>query len=54
MLTDASNLELDRINALAQERRAAAGERGARSAPLPERPFGLSAGDEVIFTAPLS
>jgi conjugative relaxase-like TrwC/TraI family protein len=53
MLTDASNVELDRINALAQERRADAGELGARSAQLPDRPYGLSAGDEVIFTASL-
>jgi conjugative relaxase-like TrwC/TraI family protein len=53
MLTDASNVELDRINALAQERRAEAGELGARSAELSDRPYGLSAGDEVIFTAAL-
>jgi conjugative relaxase-like TrwC/TraI family protein len=53
MLTDASNVELDRINALAQERRADAGELGARSAELPDRSYGLSAGDEVIFTAAL-
>jgi conjugative relaxase-like TrwC/TraI family protein len=53
MLTDASNVELDRINALAQERRADAGELGARSAELPDRPYDLSAGDEVIFTAAL-
>jgi conjugative relaxase-like TrwC/TraI family protein len=53
MLTDASNVELDRINALAQERRADAGELGARSAELRDRPYGLSAGDEVIFTAAL-
>jgi conjugative relaxase-like TrwC/TraI family protein len=53
MLTDASNVELDRINALAQERRAAAGELGSRSAELRDRPYGLSAGDEVIFTAAL-
>jgi conjugative relaxase-like TrwC/TraI family protein len=53
MLTDASNLELERINALAQERRAKAGELGARSVELPDRPYGLSAGDEVIFTAAL-
>ena len=49
MLTDASNVELHRINALAQERYAAVGELGAPSAPLPDRPYGLSAGDEVIF-----
>jgi ATP-dependent exoDNAse (exonuclease V) alpha subunit len=54
MLTDASNVELDRINALAQGRRAATGELGAQSAALPDRPYGLSAGDEVIFTASLS
>jgi conjugative relaxase-like TrwC/TraI family protein len=53
MLTDASNRELDRINAMAQERRARAGELGASQAPLPDRPYGLAAGDEVIFTAAL-
>jgi conjugative relaxase-like TrwC/TraI family protein len=53
MLTDASNAELNRINALAQERRAQAGELGARSVELPDRPYGLAAGDEVIFTAAL-
>ncbi len=53
MLTDASNAELDRINALAQERRAEAGELGARSVQLPDRPCGLAAGDQVIFTAAL-
>ncbi len=51
MLTDASNVELDRINALAQERRAQAGELGANSVELPGRAYGLSAGDEVIFSA---
>jgi conjugative relaxase-like TrwC/TraI family protein len=53
MLTDASNVELDRINALAQERRARAGELGASSVELPGCSYGLSAGDEVIFTAAL-
>jgi len=53
MLTDASNVELDRINALAQECRARAGELGAQSVELPGRAYGLSAGDEVIFTASL-
>jgi len=51
MLTDASNVELDRINALAQEQRARAGELGAHQVQLPDRPYGLAAGDEVIFTA---
>lgn len=53
MLTDASNAELDRINALAQERRAQARELGARSVELPDRPYGLAAGDQVIFTTAL-
>jgi conjugative relaxase-like TrwC/TraI family protein len=52
MLTDASNVELDRINARAQEHRAQAGELGADRAELPDRPYALAAGDEVIFTAP--
>ncbi|MCW3020521.1 MAG: TrwC relaxase [Solirubrobacterales bacterium] len=51
VLSDASNVELDRINALAQERRAQAGELGADRAQLPDRPYSLAAGDEVIFTA---
>jgi conjugative relaxase-like TrwC/TraI family protein len=53
MLTDASNVELERINSLAQERRAQAGELGAQTVELPNRPYDLSAGDEVIFTAGL-
>jgi conjugative relaxase-like TrwC/TraI family protein len=53
MLTDASNVELDRINARAQERRAQAGELGAQTVELPDRAYGLSAGDDVIFTASL-
>jgi conjugative relaxase-like TrwC/TraI family protein len=51
ILTDASNVELDRINALAQERRTQAGELGADRVQLPDRPYSLAAGDEVIFTA---
>jgi conjugative relaxase-like TrwC/TraI family protein len=53
MLTDASNAELERINALAQDRRAQAGELGARTVDLPDRPYGVASGDEVIFTATL-
>jgi conjugative relaxase-like TrwC/TraI family protein len=53
MLTDASNVELERINALAQERRAEAGELGAHAVELPDRPYGLAAGDQVIFTTAL-
>jgi conjugative relaxase-like TrwC/TraI family protein len=53
MLTDASNVELERINALAQDRRAQAGELGAHTVELHDRAYGLAAGDEVIFTAAL-
>jgi ATP-dependent exoDNAse (exonuclease V) alpha subunit len=53
MLTDASNDELDRLNAAAQERRAAAGELGHRRARLADRPYDLRAGDEVILTGQL-
>jgi ATP-dependent exoDNAse (exonuclease V) alpha subunit len=54
MLTDASNAELDRINARAQDHRAQAGDLGADTAELPDRPYALAAGDEVIFTAPFN
>jgi conjugative relaxase-like TrwC/TraI family protein len=53
MLTDASNVELDRINALAQAHRAQAGELGTEVVELPDRPYALAAGDEVIFTGSL-
>ena len=51
MITDASNKERDQINAMAQERRAAAGELGPHRVELPGKPYGLRAGDEVIFSA---
>ena len=51
MITDSSNKERDQINALAQERRAQAGELGSHRVDLPEKPYGLAAGDEVVFTA---
>jgi conjugative relaxase-like TrwC/TraI family protein len=50
MITDASNAERDQINAIAQERRARAGELGAQRVEVPEKPYGLASGDEVIFT----
>jgi conjugative relaxase-like TrwC/TraI family protein len=53
MITDASNAERDRINASAQQRRIDAGELGSHFAELPGKPYGLRAGDEVIFTAQL-
>lgn len=51
MITDATNLERDQVNAMAQERRIQAGELGAHEVELPGKPYGLRAGDEVIFTA---
>ena len=51
MITDASNNERDQINAMAQERRAQAGELGSHRVELPGKPYGLRAGDEIIFTA---
>ena len=53
MITDASNKERDQINAMAQERREAAGELGSHRVELPGKPYGLAAGDEVIFSAQL-
>jgi conjugative relaxase-like TrwC/TraI family protein len=51
MITDASNAERDQINAMAQERRAEAGELGSHTVDLPGKPYGLHAGDEVVFSA---
>ena len=50
MITDSSNEERDEMNALAQDRRAQAGELGEHHVELPGKPYGLAAGDEVIFT----
>ncbi len=50
MITDASNMERDQMNAMAQERRVDAGELGAHTVELPGKPYGLRAGDEIIFT----
>lgn len=52
-MTDASNIELDRINALAQRHRLEAGELGSDRAELPGRPYRLAPGDEVILTEAL-
>ena len=41
MITDASNNERDRINAMAQQRRAEAGELGSDRVELPGKPYGL-------------
>ncbi len=53
MICDASNSELDRLNAMAQDRRLSAGELGEERAELPGRPYGLHAGDEVLLTGAL-
>jgi len=53
MICDASNAELDRLNAIAQLRRLSAGELGEERAELPGRPYGLHAGDEVLLTGAL-
>jgi conjugative relaxase-like TrwC/TraI family protein len=50
IITDASNMERDQINAMAQERRAQASELGAHRVDLPGKPYGLASGDQVIFT----
>jgi ATP-dependent exoDNAse (exonuclease V) alpha subunit len=51
MITDASNKERDQINAIAQQRRAIAGELGSHRVELPGKPYGLAAGDEILFSA---
>jgi len=51
MITDASNHELDRLNQQAQEQRAAAGELGEQRVQLPDRPYGVARGDEVLFAS---
>jgi len=53
MICDASNSELDRLNAMAQDRRLTAGELGEGRVDLPGRPYGLHAGDEVLLTGAL-
>jgi len=51
MITDASNHELDRLNQMAQQERIERGELGQHQVELPDRPYGLRAGDEIIFTS---
>lgn len=50
MLTDASNAELDRINRQAQEARDHNNELGADRVELPDVPYSIAAGDQVVFT----
>jgi len=51
MITDASNHEIDQLNRQAQQHRDAAGELGAERVQLPDRPYALAKGDEVLFSA---
>jgi conjugative relaxase-like TrwC/TraI family protein len=51
LIADASNVEIDRLNARAQHLRAVRGELGAHELPLPNRHYGLREGDLVTFTA---
>jgi ATP-dependent exoDNAse (exonuclease V) alpha subunit len=51
LIADASNIEIDRLNARAQYLRAERGELGAQELPLANRHYGLREGDLVTFTA---
>ena len=51
LIADASNIEIDRLNARAQHLRAERGELGLREVQLPHQHYGLRAGDLVAFTA---
>ncbi len=49
LMTDASTLEVDRLNARAQQLRAEHGELGQEELSLPDVPYGLHTGDRVAF-----
>jgi len=51
LIADASNKEIDRLNARAQHLRAERGELGPREVPLPHLHYGLREGDLIAFTA---
>ena len=51
ILTDASNVEVDRLNARAQHHRAQRGELGDREIAHPDRPYRFREADRVIFAA---
>jgi conjugative relaxase-like TrwC/TraI family protein len=51
LIADASNREIDRLNARAQHRRAEHGEVGGREIALQSVHYGLRQGDRVAFTA---
>ncbi|MGO8907118.1 MAG: MobF family relaxase [Solirubrobacteraceae bacterium] len=50
LIADASNVEIDRLNARAQHLRAERGELGQREIALPHQHYGLRQGDLVVFT----
>jgi hypothetical protein len=50
-MSDASNIEIDRMNARAQHLRAERGELGEQEIELPDVPYRLREGDEVAFIA---
>jgi ATP-dependent exoDNAse (exonuclease V) alpha subunit len=50
LIADASNVEIDRLNARAQHLRAERGELGPHEVPLPHQHYGLREGDLVVFT----
>jgi ATP-dependent exoDNAse (exonuclease V) alpha subunit len=51
LIADASNQEIDRLNARAQHLRAKRGELGHHEIPLPGVHYGLRKGDLIAFTA---
>jgi excisionase family DNA binding protein len=51
LIADASNKEIDRLNARAQHLRAERGELGPHEVPLPHQHYGLREGDLVAFAA---
>jgi ATP-dependent exoDNAse (exonuclease V) alpha subunit len=50
LIADASNKEIDRLNARAQHLRAQRGELGHHEIPLPSVHYGLREGDLIVFT----
>ncbi|HEY4896306.1 MAG TPA: AAA family ATPase, partial [Solirubrobacteraceae bacterium] len=51
LITDASNVEVDRLNARAQHLRAERGELGQAEVQLPHKHYGVREGDRIVFTA---
>ncbi|MGO9837946.1 MAG: ATP-dependent RecD-like DNA helicase, partial [Polyangiaceae bacterium] len=50
LIADASNVEIDRLNARAQHLRVERGELGQAEIPLPHQHYGLREGDLIAFT----